>query len=165
MRTAKAARGARLFAVSGLLMILGATWAFQQYLAVSRIFEPGEDDRPLSVRIAEGQRTLFYAHHADYAAVTVADHPSDEWKSFQVATHYLLDTRLMIAWATAFAERGDIDRARYVAARLKEFNKPEADEFFAPCSRPAAGVPLPFQCQAPQHPHDWREFRDPALYR
>jgi hypothetical protein len=146
-------------------MILGSAWAFQQYLTVSRIFEPGDDDRPLSERIAEGQKTLFYAHHADYAAVTVAEHPADEWKSFQVATHYLLDTRLMIAWATAFAERGDIDRARYIAARLREFNKPEADEFFAPCQHPQAGKPLPFQCEPPQHSHDWREFRDPALYR
>jgi hypothetical protein len=161
-----AARGGRAFFVTaGLLMILGSAWAFQQYLTVSRIFEPGDDDRPLSERIAEGQKTLFYAHHADYAAVTVAEHPADEWKSFQVATHYLLDTRLMIAWATAFAERGDIDRARYIAARLREFNKPEADEFFAPCQHPEAGKPLPFQCEPPQHPHTWREFRDPVLYR
>jgi O-antigen ligase len=160
------ARGGRAFFITaGLLMILGSAWAFQQYLTVSRIFEPGDDDRPLSERIAEGQKTLFYAHHADYAAVTVAEHPADEWKSFQVATHYLLDTRLMIAWATAFAERGDIDRARYIAARLREFNKPEADEFFAPCQHPQAGKPLPFQCEPPQHSHDWREFRDPALYR
>jgi hypothetical protein len=160
------ARGGRAFFITaGLLMILGSAWAFQQYLTVSRIFEPGDDDRPLSERIAEGQKTLFYAHHADYAAVTVAEHPADEWKSFQVATHYLLDTRLMIAWATAFAERGDVDRARYIAARLREFNKPEADQFFAPCQHPEAGKPLPFQCEAPQHAHDWREFRDPALYR
>jgi O-antigen ligase len=158
-----ASRG--FFIVAGLLMLLGAAWAFQQYWTVSRIFEPGDDTLPLEQRIAQGRQTLFFAHHADYAAVTVADRPADEWPAFRVATHYLLDTRLMIAWATAFAERGQIDRARYIAARLREFDKPEAAEFFAPCAHPQPRQPLPFQCEPPQQPHDWREFRDPRLYR
>jgi O-antigen ligase len=158
-----ASRG--FFIVAGMLMLLGAAWAFQQYWTVSRIFEPGDDTLPLEQRIAQGRQTLFFAHHADYAAVTVADRPADEWPAFRVATHYLLDTRLMIAWATAFAERGQIDRARYIAARLREFDKPEAAEFFAPCAHPQPGQPLPFQCEPPQQPHDWREFRDPRLYR
>lgn len=154
------------FAGAGVLMILGSIWAFQQYLTVSRIFDPGDDNRSLSERIADGQKTLFYSYHADYAAVTVADHPSTEWKAFQGATHYLLDTRLMMAWATAFAERGDLDHARYLAQRLKEFNKPEAAEFFAPCDKPTEpNEPKPFQCGQPSRPIDWREFRDPALYR
>ncbi len=154
-----------LVVVAGCFMVAGAAWAFREYLAVSRIFEPGSDSRPLGERIEQGRRTVFFAYHADYAAVTVAERPSEAWPSFATAPHYLLDTRLMMAWATAFAERGDLDRARYIAQRLKEFNKPDAAEFFAPCDRQPAPKPLPFQCEAPQRKVDWREFRDPALYR
>lgn len=154
------------FAGAGLVMVLGSAWAFQQYLTVSRIFDPGTDDRSLAARIADGQKTLFYSYHADYAAVTVADRPSTEWPAFAGATHYLLDTRLLMAWATAFAERGDLDHARYLAQRLKEFKKPEAAEFFAPCDKPTEpNEAKPFQCEPPSRAIDWREFRDPALYR
>ena len=151
--------------LAAALMAAGAAWAFHEYLTVSRIFEPAGEERPLPERIADGRRSVFFGHHADYAAVTVTEHPSTAWPSFRTAPHYLLDTRLMIAWATAFAERGDLDRARYLAQRLREFMKPEADEFFAPCSEQPAPQPLPFQCELPARAVDWREFRDPALYR
>ena len=47
--------------------------------------------------------------------------------AFERAPHYLLDTRLMMAWAKALAERGEIDKARHVAARLREFRNDQAD--------------------------------------
>ena len=59
-------------------------------------------------------------------------------KAFERAPHYLLDTRLMMAWATALDERGEPDKARYIADRLREFRNPQAAEFFAPCE---AGAP------------------------
>jgi len=150
--------------VAGSLMIAGSAVAFQQYMTVSRIFEPRGDTRPLEVRIAEGQRSIFFGHHAHYAAATTADRPSEAWDSFRVATHFLLDTRLMIAWANAFAERGDLDRARHLAQRLREFRRPESAEYFAPCDQPEAGQPRPYQCDPPSRVVDWREFRDPALW-
>jgi O-antigen ligase len=158
---------ARAFPVlAGALMIAGSAVAFQQYMSVSRIFEPGNDKRPLEARIAEGERSVFFGHHAYYADATVADPPQDAWPAFAVAPHYLLDTRLMTAWAQAFAGRGDLDRARHIAQRLREFHRPESDEFFAPCSaQPAATTPLPWQCSPPSRRVDWREFRDPALWR
>ena len=92
-------------------------------------------------------------------------------KAFQRAPHYLLDARLMLAWAKALDEAGETDKARYVAARLKEFRNDQAAEFFAPCaaasaaaatglggdagraplrpSRIGAGA-LPYQCLAPE---------------
>ena len=64
--------------------------------------------------------------------------------AFRRAPHYLLDARLMMAWAKAFDERGETDKARYVAARLREFRNEQADEFFAPCTaRSAAAAPAP----------------------
>lgn len=151
--------------VAGSLMIAGSAVAFQQYLGVSRIFEPGTDTRPLSVRIAEGQRSIFFGHHAHYAAATVAENPAEAWDAFRVAPHFLLDTRLMIAWADAFAARGDLDRARHIAARLREFRRPESKEYFAACDAPVVpGASKPYQCEPPSRVIDWREFRDPALW-
>jgi len=144
--------------VAGVLMVAGSVFAFYDYLRVAQIFEASDDAKPLEQRIAEGQRSVFYAHHADYAAVTVAERPSEQWAAFKRAPHYLLDTRLMIAWATAFAERGDLDRARHIAQRLREFRNPQSAEFFAPCDKPDAPQPKPWQCQPPSRYMDWRDF-------
>ena len=111
--------------------------------------------------IAAGQRSWFFAHHADYAAATTADRPADVMAAFKRAPHHLLDTRLMIAWAEALAQSGvsgDVDRARHIAARLREFHNPGADAFFAPC-KDGAPAPRPFQCDPPSRLYSWRDFR------
>ncbi|MFY8088671.1 MAG: hypothetical protein ACOVOG_15725, partial [Rubrivivax sp.] len=56
------------------------------------------------------------------------------------AAHYLLDTRLMMAWADAHASSGDLPRARYLAARLREFRNPVSRTYFDAC--PTGPVPL-----------------------
>jgi len=146
--------------VTGALMVAGSLWALADYLVVSRIFEPGNSTAPLSERIKDGQRTTWFSHHADYAAVTTIDHPSEAWDAFKRAPHYLLDTRLMMAWAKAFAERGDLERARHIAQRLREFHNPQSDEFFAECEGLAPGAERPFQCDPPSRAMDWRDFRN-----
>lgn len=146
-----------LLRIAGVLMVAGSVFAMKDYLRVAAIFDPAEDARPLEQRIAEGQRSVFFAHHADYAAATVAEHPSEAWSAFGRAPYYLLDTRLMMAWAKAFAERGDLDRARHIAARLREFRNPQAEEFFAPCKHEAV-QPRPWQCEPPSRTMDWRDF-------
>jgi hypothetical protein len=132
----------------------------QDYLRVTAIFSPGEDAAPLAERIAIGQHSLFFAHHADYAAATTAAQPSDAMQAFVRAPHFLLDVRLMSAWARALDQIGDTDRARHVAQRLQEFRNDQAAEFFAPCkTAAAAGTSLPFQCLAPARPLGYRDFR------
>ncbi len=114
-------------------------------------------------RIADGQKSVLFAHHADYAAATVVEHPGKVMKAFERAPHFLLDARLMMAWARALEERGETDKARYVAARLKEFRNEQAEEFFAPCSPASAGSRpagnLPFQCLAPTQALRFEDFR------
>jgi O-antigen ligase len=144
--------------LAGIAMLIGAAAMLWDYRRVVVIFAPGEDAAPLAERIAEGQRSWFFAHHADYALVTTADAPVTQPGAFDRATHYLLDTRLMIAWAQALAAQGDIDRARHLAARLREFRNPGAAPFFAPCDDPRV-VEKPFQCQPPERAYDWRDFR------
>jgi hypothetical protein len=125
---------------------------------VAVIFTPPALAQPLEQRIAAGQRSWLFAHHADYAAATTAERPADALGAFVRAPHHLLDTRLMVVWAQALAQSGDVDRARHLAARLREFRNPASDDFFGPCADDAL-QPRPFQCEPPQRAYDWRDFR------
>ena len=142
-----------------MLLMVGGLLSVVDYLRVVKIFVPAETAPPLAERIADGQRSVFFAHHADYAAATTAERPSDAMAAFARAPHYLLDARLMQAWAKALNEAGKVDQARFVAQRLKEFRNTASDEFFAPCTDTAPPVPLPFQCQAPQQAFRFEDFR------
>ncbi|HET7868426.1 MAG TPA: Wzy polymerase domain-containing protein, partial [Burkholderiaceae bacterium] len=144
---------------ASLILYLGTAFSVVDYMRVVSIFA-ADEDMPLSYRIARGQKSVFFAHHADYAAATVADHPSRAWPAFRRAPHYLLDTRLMIAWATAYAEKGDVERARYLAERLREFRNPDAAEFFAECDKTfAPNEPKPFQCTPSTRHFTYEDFK------
>ena len=130
------------------------------YMRVARIFMPGDDLPALAQRIAIGQRSIFFAHHAHYAAATTNEHPSQVMGSFDRATHFLLDTRLLTAWSVALYEAGDVERARHVAQRLLEFRNEDAKAFFAPCEGPAQiSDDKPYQCTPPTRHFDYRDFR------
>jgi hypothetical protein len=156
---------------AGIALVAGAAYSVYDYARVTAIFTVSPGAPPLEQRIAAGQRSVFFAHHADYAAATTGGPLSDPAHAFDRASHYLLDTRLMMAWASSLAEQGDLDRARYLAARLREFKKPDAEDFFAPC--PDAALPVgkadsgaasapardqPFQCELPLQVLGWRAF-------
>ena len=146
--------------LAALLMLGGSVASVFDYMRVVVIFSPAEPAAPLSQRIADGQNSWFFAHHADYAAVTTTDNLSTVMDSFNVAPHYLLDTRLMMTWSRALAEAGDLPRARFLAHRLVEFRNDDAKPFFEPCNEPrAAGVELPYQCVLSDDAMDYRDFR------
>ncbi|HYR24312.1 MAG TPA: polymerase, partial [Aquabacterium sp.] len=116
---------------------------------------------PLDQRIAFGQRMPWWGYQADYAAVTVIDddEPSLPPEAFRRTLHNLLDARLMIAYARSLAEHGEVDKARYVVARLKEFHNPIGDRFLQDCEEPLEGdEQIPFQCAPPQRSYTWREL-------
>lgn len=146
--------------VASLLMLAGGVFSLYDYMKVAAIFSANDNAPPLAQRIADGRRSVFFAHHADYAAATIAEHPSQVMFAFKRAPHYLLDARLMMAWAKALNEAGEVDKARYVAQRLKEFRNEQAAEFFAVCNVPAAaGAPRPFQCEQPTGRYTYEDFR------
>lgn len=151
----------RMLVAASLALVAGTVASVFDYLRVAAIFQVDDDDAtPLSYRIAQGQKSVFFGHHADYAAATVATHPSTAWKSFRRAPHLLLDTRLMIAWSKAYAEKGDVERARYIADRLREFRNPDSAEFFAECDKPiAAGMPAPYQCTPATRQFTYQDFK------
>ena len=153
------ARGLRLGAVA---LIAGGALATADYLRVVDIYAPGAGAPPLADRIAQGRHSWFFGHHADYAEVTTEGQtPADPAQAFARAPHYLLDTRLMTAWARALHAAGQEDAARHVAARLREFNNPQSQPFFEVCEmlegEDAAG--LPFQCRAASAPPDFEALR------
>jgi Virulence factor membrane-bound polymerase, C-terminal/O-Antigen ligase/Protein glycosylation ligase len=155
-----AASRPRGLVVGGWLLVAGTVVSLWDYARVADIYQAAPGAAPLAQRIERGQRSVFFAHHADYAAVTSGvSTPHDPARAFDRVSHYLLDTRLMIAWAKSLAAQGDLDAARHIAARLREFRKPDAEAFFEPC--PDAAVPpgggAPFQCELPP-PLPWQRF-------
>jgi Virulence factor membrane-bound polymerase, C-terminal/O-Antigen ligase/Protein glycosylation ligase len=145
-----------MMALAGLVTAAGGVHATVDYLRISSIFTDGPHAQSVEQRITTGRRSLFFAHHADYARATTAEHPGDVMDSFDVAKYHLLDTRLMMAWARAYAERGDLDRARYIAERLREFRNPASKGLFAACD--GDPHPRPFQCDPPSRQLTWRDF-------
>jgi O-antigen ligase len=154
----------------GALLSLMAVAAVVDYRQVTLIYRSHGQALPLGLRIAAGQRSPLFAHHGDYAAAT------SRWQSsrpgsrvdpaFDRASRNLLDTRLMMAWSQALAAQGDTDRARYLAARLREFGKSDAASFFEACPDAAqpAGTLAPgpddqrFACEQPATALQWRDF-------
>ena len=83
--------------------------------------------------------------------------------AFERAPHYLLDARLMMAWAKALDERGETDKARYVAAAPEGVpQRAGGGVLRARCRRRRTGrrrrAP-PFQCQAPTRAFRFEDFR------
>lgn len=144
--------------VGGLLLAVAGVLAVADYLRVVRVFAPVRDGTSLAQRIEDGQHSWLFAHHAGYAAATTDERIAASAPAFAEAPHYLMDTRLMIAWAQALARAGELDKARHLAQRLREFRNPQADEFFAPCDEVPAQEPRPFQCEAPAVAPSWRDY-------
>ena len=178
------ARGAAALFAGGLLLALASALALLDYARVVRIFAQPQDGSTLQERIAAGERSWLFAHHAAYAAATVDAGIDAAGPAFRLAPHYLMDTRLMIAWSRALARAGELDKARHLAQRLREFRNPQADEFFELCEHAQAAPPPPeqddgdapgrqaalahdspaapsapaFQCQPAQQPPTWRDY-------
>ena len=151
--------------VSGLLeifsavLIAGSLFAYWDYSRVVAIYAPTEHAGSLLDRVRSGQESVFFSTQADYAAATsLPDNPYGLEATKRTA-HNLIDVRLMMDWADALHAAGDDERARYVAARLREFRNAQADEWFAPCKSLADGAPRPFQCDPPKRDFNWREMR------
>ena len=164
-----ASRAAGALVAAGAAAVIAAALSVMDFGRMQRIFSTADGAAPLTERIADGQRSPLFAHHAHYAAATVAEAPASAMASFDIAAHFLLDTRLMTAWAQAYADAGDLARAVHLAARLREFRNPQSEAFFAPCAAASApqGDTL-FQCQvmaapaapatAASAPLAWRDF-------
>lgn len=156
----------------GVALFATTIFAIVDYLRVADLYSAGEANASPGARLARAQRSVFFAHFADYAAAT-SDLPGPGADlGFERAIHNLLDARLMVAWARHLADADHVDLARSLAERLREFRNPDAAGFFAPCELSGVGpvkieavARLPFQCERPKAAHNWREFVAAAAQR
>ncbi|MES2890100.1 MAG: Wzy polymerase domain-containing protein [Pseudomonadota bacterium] len=143
--------------VGGLALSLGGAWVIADYAKVAAIFAPPAEAQPLAERIDVGRQSMFFSHHAHYASANEEALPERVLPAASIAAHNLLDTRLMTSWAKAYAAAGDLERARHLAQRLREFG--HSKEFFAVCDAPTvAQEPLPFQCTPPTRDLTYKDF-------
>jgi O-antigen ligase len=153
-----------VLAAGAWAVMVGTALSTWDYRLVAEVFRATPGAPPLPLRIEAGQRSLFFGHHADYAAVTSNLPIADRDAALARASHYLLDTRFMVAWARDLHASGDEAAARHLVARLREFRKPDAAGFFAPCAAQAsaASAAAAFQCQPPPEVAvPWRHFAPP----
>jgi hypothetical protein len=139
----------------GLVMVLLTGLAAMEYRKVSAIYAPSANDGDSLVqRIAKGHQTIFFSRQADYAAATALGIHPLTLEAAERASHVLIDTRLLIAWAKNLHAAGETDKARYLVARLREFRKPDGDAWMAECEPD----PSLWHCSPPQGSYTWRDF-------
>lgn len=154
-------RGAWVLMVGGVATAVAAVWNMVDYRLAADIYAPWTRQVPLAQRIATSQAQPWWGHQADYAAVTSKRLPTPQPADFSRTLMNLIDARLMMAYARALAASGDVDRARAVADRLREFHNPAAIAFFDECKvdEAAAAKPvMPFQCQPAQRTYRWDQL-------
>ncbi len=147
-------------ALLGGVLAAGSVFAVWDYSRIVAIYAPSEDDAPLMQRIATGQRSPLFGHQADYAAATSQPPGPAALVAARRTAFSLVDARLLKHWSQSLEVTGDVDGARYLADRLREFRNPTGDEWFAACARAAeaASAPAMPQCQPVQQAHDWMSF-------
>lgn len=155
------AGSSRPLPMAGLLMIGLSLCVFFDYLRVVAIAVPPPNGMSLEHRILQAQQqAIFFSAQADYAAATYFAPGPEALQAARRSAHAFSDAQLMIAWANSLAITGDIDRARYVAQRLREFNRAEAKEWLALCdAQNAMPSSKPFHCEAPKRAYTYQEMR------
>lgn len=130
-------------------------WDYQRIVV---IYAPSDEAIPLSRRIAVGQGSPLFGHLADYAAATSLPPGPTALAAARRTAFNLIDARLLMHWSRSLEATGDVDGARYLADRLREFRNPTGDTWFSSCTDPASAPPMP-QCQPASAVRDWRTLR------
>lgn len=153
-------RRPRVWLAGGVVMAVMAVWCALDYQAAANIYAPRPGAGPLEQRIALSQPMPWWGYQADYAKVTAADPASSgpAPAAFKRTIHNLMDARLMMAYARSLAAHGEVDKARYVAARLREFRNASAKPFFEACRPAPTSAASPFQCLPPKRAYTWKEI-------
>lgn len=141
--------------VAPLLMALAAAGTLLDYRSVAAVYLPPPDAAPLAQRIAQAQRSPLFGYLGGRFACTLAPSGQRSLVACQQAAFEMLDPRLLTSWALALHEGGQEQQARFVAARLREFETPLAQRFFAIC----ASQPQAFQCLPATTNFGFRDFR------
>lgn len=142
----------------GGLLIAGSAFAVWDYHRIVIIYAPPDDAAPLNDRIAAGQQSPLFSHQADYAAATSFPPGKTALAATRRTAFSLVDARLLMHWSRSLEATGDLEGARYVADRLREFRNPTGDTWFESCEDAASAPHMP-QCQPASGVLDWRTLR------
>lgn len=142
-------------AVPALLVALAAAFVLLDYRSIAEVYNPPPEAPPLEQRIDRAQKSVLFGGFADRFAGTLALPGKKQLKSYRVTVFELLDWRLLASWAQAYTEAGQVDKARYLAARLREFDGPGPQAFFAICS----SAPDAIQCAPNLDAYRFSDFR------
>lgn len=148
-------RSPRWAMVPGCLMALAAILVWADHRALHTLYRPSEDAPPEHQRIVDASQSLLFGQFGDRFVGTLAPNGRRRTEPFQAVVFEGIDDRLLASWALAQAEVGRIDKARYLVARLREFNTPTGRYFMALCTK----EPHRFQCLPGEPTLSFRDFR------
>lgn len=149
-----------LLKTSGVLIVLGSLYAAWDYSRVLQAFKPfgGGQRKSLEQRVAEGRRSVLFGYWVDFGVVTNIDTYRNHAEAVERAIRHRMNPHMLMIYANYLHERGEDDKASYVAARLREFHHPVSEAFLAECDATVVGQPKPFQCVAPSREYSFREI-------
>lgn len=141
----------------GAIALLGLLVLYD-YQTVANVYAPPlQDGLTTEQRMARASRSVLFGQFGDRFTGTLARPGQRQLAPYREIVFEQVDLRLLVSWSLAHAEQGQVDKARYLAARLKEFDHPIARQFFAVCATPQAAQA--FQCTAPPPGIGFRDFR------
>ena len=151
----------KLQTLSAILIIAGAVFGIYDYEKITILYSEKSIYPPTDEQLRWLRSSTLTGRYADYEAILAAKHPSQDMSAFKRDPHHLLQPGVLLAWSKAYSELGDLDRARYLAARLAELPPTGPSvEFFAPCHSPEEPFgTMPFQCTPPTRELSFRDFR------
>lgn len=148
-------RSPRWAMVPGCLMVLAAVLVWADHRALHALYRPTEDAPPEHQRVVDASQSLLFGQFGDRFVGTLAPNGQRRIEPFQAVVFEGIDDRLLASWALAQAEVGQVDKARYLVGRLREFNTPTGRYFMGHCAK----EPQRFQCLPGEPALSFRDFR------
>lgn len=148
----------RAWRIGGVLLTAAGAVSWLSYMTIVDVYRVNYAAVPIGERIARAEASPLFSNYADRMIALQAVTPAEVLPEIQRAFRANPNGGVMFVWMNALETHGDDDKARFVAARLREFKLSGPAPFFAPCDDPAVAA-KPFQCLPPSHPMTWRDLR------
>jgi len=158
VEAASAASPLRTWRIAGLLMVVTGVSAWFDYLNIVSLYVARPGMPSFEQRIRNEQASPLFSSLADYVATIHPPPQQDMLPTIQRSSHVLFNGWLMLSWANALDAQGQTDKARFLAARLREFKLDAAKRYFGPCTSPDV-VAKPYQCVPPSQAYTWHDFK------
>ncbi|MCV2362527.1 Wzy polymerase domain-containing protein [Paucibacter sp. DJ1R-11] len=144
----------------GLLIVAISFSALADFTRVVAIVNESADGEPVLQRVLRAQqKSRLFSLQADYAAAGLLPPGPEALDAARRTAHVMTDDMILISWANSLVMTGQMDKARYLAQRAREFKSERVKAWMAHCQNVRPGDPGPFQCQPPAKTYSYRDFR------